>query len=226
MKPKTIIILCGVVFGFVCLTCCGVVASYLTSQLIAQKNMRVLLVVARHNYPSGTAINDPEEMFEFREFPASDAPSGYVTELEELRGRTLTRDISEGEPLIEGDSKLDPPGPGRKYLDLIVEARANSIRAGTRVDVILRKSKEDPKAETIVLHNVLVRAVKPRMLGQEMLEKEGKTDFVALYVVLDVSPAEGAQLARSVKEFHSSFFELRPSGDNKKVDEKNSTKVP
>jgi len=226
MKPKTIIIVCSLVFGFVCLTCCGLVASYLTSQLIAQKNKRVLLVVARHNYPNGAAINDPEEMFELQEIREADAPSGFITELEELRGRTLTRDISEGEPLVEGDSKLDPPSPGRKYLDLVVEARANSIRAGTRVDVILSKSKEDPKAETIVLHDVLVRAVKPSMLGQEMLEKEGKTGFVALYVVLDVSPAEGAQLAGSVKKFHSSSFELRPSGDNKKVEEKNSTMVP
>jgi Flp pilus assembly protein CpaB len=226
MKTQTIVILCiGVAVAFVCLIFGGLVASYLTSQLIAQKNMRVLLVVARHNYPSGTAINDPEEMFEMREFFASDAPSGRVTELEELRGRTLTRDISEGEPLLEGDSKLDPPGPGRKYLDLVVKARENSIRAGTRVDVILSKSKEDPKAETIVLHGVLVRTVKS-MLGQEVLEKEGKTDLVAIHVVLDVSLAEGAQFVASVKESKSFSFELRPSGDNKKVDEKNSTKVP
>jgi Flp pilus assembly protein CpaB len=226
MKTQTIVILCvGVTVGVGCLIVCGLVGSYLTSQLIAQKNARVLLVVARHNYPKGTVVKNPEEMFELREIRHADAPSGYITELEEVGGRTLTRDINEGEPLVEGDLQLDPPGPGRRYLDLVVKARENSIRAGTRVDVILSKSKEDPKPETIVLHGVLVRTVKS-MLGQEVLEKEGKTDLVAIHVVLDVSLAEGAQFVASVKESKSFSFELRPSGDNKKVDEKNSTKVP
>jgi len=80
------------------------------------------------------------------------------------------------------------------------------------------------------LHDVFVRAAVPAKLSQGRLEKmmgkDGKTDLVALYVAIDVSAAEEAQLAASIEQSKSDFFELRPSGDTKKVEEKNSPKAP
>src|SRR5262245_53026911 len=85
MKTQTIVILwVCVAFGFLSLCVCGLVASYLTSQLIAQKNERVVLVVAKQNYSRGSAITNAEEMFELREIRQADAPPGFLTELKEL----------------------------------------------------------------------------------------------------------------------------------------------
>src|SRR6516165_4262856 len=75
------------------------VASYLTSQLIAQRSKKVMLVVAKHNYPKGTAITNAEDMFELRDIREADAPSGYLTEVEKLNRMTLNQDIREGEPI-------------------------------------------------------------------------------------------------------------------------------
>jgi len=237
MNAKTIclvvIIACSWVFAFL-------IGSYLTSQLIAQRNAKVMLVVAKHDYPKGTAIKDAEDMFEKREIPARECPSYAVVDYEDVRGRALTRDIRKGEFLVASDLeriedvtdllRLEPPGPGRRYLPILVKVRKDSIRGWTRVDVIQSKSKEDKNAETLVLRDVFVRAAVPAKLSQERLEemlgKDRKTDWVALYVAIDVSAAEEAQLAASIEESKTSFFELRPSRDSEKVDEKNSPKAP
>jgi hypothetical protein len=228
-----VIVACILIFTYL-------IGSFLVSQLIAQRNAKVMVVLARHDYPKGTAIKDPEDMFEKREIPAMECPPYVVLGYEEVGGRTLTRDIRKGELLVISDLertedvtdllKLDPPGPGRRYLPILVKAGKDSIRGWTRVDVIQSKSQEDGKAKTIVLHDVLVRATVPAKLSQERLEKmlgeDNKTDFAALYVAIDVSAAEEAQLAAWIEESKSDFFELRPSGDSEKVDEKNPPKAP
>lgn len=208
-----------------------VVSSYLVSQLIAQRNRKVTLVVAKHDYPKGTTISDPEQMFELREMFDRDAPGDRVFDLEKLRNQTLTSDIGEGQPVqssflqkpkdATNRVKLDPPGPGRKYIGLLpVKAREESIRVGTRVDVIQRRSKGD----AILLHDVVVRNV--RQLPQETLGTEGEPGFVALSVTLDGSVEEVEAIDALIDHSESTVFELRPSGDNKKVGEKNSAKVP
>jgi SAF domain len=216
-----VIVACILIFTYL-------IGSFLVSQLIAQRKAIVTVVLAKHDYPKGTAIKDPEDMFEKREIPSMECPPYVVSAYQDMGGRTLTRDIRKGELLLTSDLertedvtdllKLDSPGPGRKYLPILVKAGKDSIRGWTHVDVIQSKSKEDGKAKTIVLHNVLVRAAVPAKLSQERLEKmqgnDGKTDWVALYVAIDVSPAEEAQLAASIEETKTSFFELRPSKEN------------
>jgi len=216
------------------------IGSFLVSQLIAQRNRRVMVVVAKHDYPKGTVIKDAESMFEKGEIPARDSPSWVVTDYEDVRGRTLTRDIRKDELLVASDLerienvmdllRLEPPGPGRRYLPILVKVPKDSIWGWTRVDVIHSKSKESTKPETIVLHDVFVRAAVPAKLSQDKLEqmlgKDGKTDWVALYVAIDVSAADEAQLAASLKDSNSFFFKLRPSTENEKADEKSSAKVP
>ena len=211
---------------------------------IEQRNKKVMLVVAKHDYPKGTIITDPEQMFELREFLEVDAPFDNFSKVEEaFRGLMLTRDIHKGDPLQHVDvsvavtltglikeGKLEPPGPGRKYLPITTaQAREDSIRVGSRVDVIESQSTEDPKGESkIVLHNVLVRAVLPEPGGlQKMLDMEGKRNLVALRVLVETSTEEFQAFYASVKKFGPViFFEVRPSVDNKKTVEKNSPKVP
>jgi Flp pilus assembly protein CpaB len=75
------------------------VGGYLVMQLIEQANKKVMLVVAKQNFPKGTIITNPEEMFEKREFYESDAPQGAISDLEELKNCTLNTDILEGQPV-------------------------------------------------------------------------------------------------------------------------------
>jgi Flp pilus assembly protein CpaB len=121
-----------------------------------------------------------------------------------------------------GESALtDEVEPGKRSIRIFAKARGESIQAGNRVDVIYSKSDGDPKTEAkTLLRDILVRAVRPlpETLRRRILEKEGKTDFVPLYVTLDV-PAGEAEFLLSLKEPESINFELRPSGDNKKVDD-------
>lgn len=184
MNVKTIYLL------FLCLIMAisMLAVSYLVTQLIAQRSKRVLLVVAKHDYPKGIAITDPEEMFELQEIFESDAPREIIFDLKHLRGISLTSDIREGQPLqrdflernneAENKVKLDPPAPGRKYLNIITaKSREESIQVGTRVNVFQSKSEGDPKGETIVLRDVLVLAVVPAPSNlQGKLDEGGKTN--------------------------------------------------
>jgi flagella basal body P-ring formation protein FlgA len=96
MKPKTIaltsilVILCSI-------------AGFLVSELIAQRNKKYLIVVAKRNYPKGTAITNAEEMFEMRSTPGSELPPLAIFFFEDLQGRSLTRDITAGEPILLSD---------------------------------------------------------------------------------------------------------------------------
>ncbi len=99
-------------------------------------------------------------------------------------------------------------------------AHQSTRREGTRVDVI----DKDPKGESkIVFHDVLVRIVMPASKSlQEILDEEGKTDWVALRVIIDTSLEE----AKAYRGNRTIFLELRPTADNKNVNEKDSAKVP
>src|SRR5713226_2466593 len=95
MKSKTMILMVVAVV-------CGLVASYLTSQLIAQKNAKVPggLVVAKKAVSQWSMIKNPDEMFEIREWPQSEAPSGYISDLKELKDRQALKDIEADKPVI------------------------------------------------------------------------------------------------------------------------------
>ncbi len=212
------------------------------------RNDKVMVVVAKHDYPQGTIITDPEQMFEVREFLEADAPHGtfYFSEVGQVgRNAILTEDIHEGQPFLNRSGepltfealikvgKLEPPGPGREYLAIMTaQARQDSIRVGTRVDVFECKSKNEPKGESkIFFKNALVRAVLPAPYSlQKRLDKDGKTNLVALDVVVDVSAQELEAFLALVRPdnllfFFMDFCEVRPSVDTEKVDKKNSAKT-
>ena len=205
----------------------------------------VMVVVAKHDYPKWTTITDPEQMFELREFGYFDfdvPPAAYEEVNKVPRGYILTIDIHEGQPLgrfdllstpLTREGKLEPPGPGREYLLIpTAQAREDSIQVGTRVDVIDSNSKENPQGKSkILLHDVLVRGLIPKNpFLQYKLNQEGKRNLVALLVLVETSAAESQVFQASDKNDIINdirvFYEVRPCLDNKKVDKKNSAKVP
>ncbi len=224
MKTQTIVILCVCVVVVLDFLIIGfLVASYFTSQLIAQKNAKVMLVVAKHHYAKGTAIKDPEQMFEYREFLASDAPWGSIIELKALRDQTLTNDIQEGEPLVVDllqETKKAPRSvlfgdlePGKRAILVKTKARAGLIQVGSRVDVIYSNPDGGQKSEAkILLRNILVRAIE-----QPMLDDDNKIELVPLLVTLDVTPEEALVLA-PIKETGNVTLTNRPKEDTKKLD--------
>src|SRR5260370_10635270 len=166
------------------------IGGVITFRLIEQKNLndkKVMVVVAKHDYPKGTIITDSEQMFGLREFGYFDVPFAFENFDELSQDLVLIDDIREGQPLTRKSVGVriikalidlindDPPGPGRHYRAITnANARKGSIRVGTRADVI----EEDPKGESkILLHDVLVRVVMPGSRSlQEILDEEGKKD--------------------------------------------------
>ncbi len=221
MKTQSIVILSVcVAFCFLCLVACGLVSSYLTSQLIAQKNAKVLLLVAKDNYPEGAAIKDPEEMFEFQEILARDAPVGFFSDLEDLRGLTLISGIRKGQPVLQGfvqktkdttkSVSIDHLAPGRRAIAIKTKGQWGFIEAGSRYDVIHIKSEDDPKEEAKMLfERILVRAVE-----REKPNKEGDMQLVPLIVTLDVTPEQALVLA-ALKEKGSIVLVLDDIGHEK-----------
>ena len=247
MKAKKVCIVFFTCFFLIIFSIGGVFIIRQIEQKNRPRNDKVMVVVAKHDYPKGTIITDPDQMFEVREFLEADAPHGtfYVSEVGQVGPPAiLTEDIHEGQPFLNRSGepltfealikvgKLEPPGPGREYLAIMTaQARQDSIRVGTRVDVFECKSKNEPKGESkIFFKNALVRAVLPvRSSFQKRLNKNGKTNLVAVNVVVDVSAEELRAFLASVnpQSFMDlfDFFEVRPSVDTKKVDKKNSGKT-
>jgi flagella basal body P-ring formation protein FlgA len=96
MKRRTII------FTSILIILCAIAGS-LVSELIAERHKKYLILVAKHNYPKGTVITHAEEMFEMRSTPGSELPPLAVFVFEDLQGRSLTRDITAGEPVLLSD---------------------------------------------------------------------------------------------------------------------------
>ena len=226
MKTQTIVILCvGAALGLSCLIIGGLVASYLTSQLIAQKNAKMMILVAKHNYPKGTAINNPEQMFEFREILQTDAPFGAISDLDFLKDRTLTDDIREGQTVVGtllGDKIfLGPLEAGKRAMAVKTKARGGFIFPGARVDVIHNKTNGAQKSEgKLLLQNILVLAV-----DEEPPFEKKKMELVRLIVTLEVTPEEALVLVPFTGTGNFTLIRRGP-GDEQKMEVDKSTKKP
>ncbi len=200
------------------------VAGFLIEQLIAQKYRKVMVLVAKHDFPKGTSITDPEEMFETRVISLSDAPPDAVFANEELSGRALTRDIKEGERLLDIDlerpkatGSLGKPAPGRQFIPVLGKTPIDSIQPGSRVDVLEGKRIDVPNPEPkILLRNVLVRAVRPvPKTLEEMLDEKGITHAGWSAFILDITDEEVKALIPS----KGIGVEIRATGDIEKADQ-------
>src|SRR5690242_7048195 len=92
MKPKTIVLL---VLAIVC----GLVASYFTSRLLADKGTpddveKVKVLQAAKNLSYGVLLKNPEDMFVEKELNKSDAPRKAIQSFDDLRGRRLNKALT------------------------------------------------------------------------------------------------------------------------------------
>jgi Flp pilus assembly protein CpaB len=177
---------------------------YLVMQLIEQRNKQIAVLFAKHNYPEGTKITDAQSMFELRQIREADLPPGVILDFAQVRGRILTREISEGEPVIvshlKDPNKVDmiwEVAAGKKRFAIEVKAKRDSIQVGRRVNVLSTPSGADVNYETKTLfRNVLVLRVQE---ASNMPNEGSKLELIPISVTLELSPEEGEILASAVQ---------------------------
>ena len=96
MKPKTLILT-------VVAVTCGLGASYMTSQLLANREPEVKetvkVLVAKRNLNMGDLIKNPQDMFEQKPVAKEQAPRDAVLNFDDLKGRVLKIPRRAGDPI-------------------------------------------------------------------------------------------------------------------------------
>jgi pilus assembly protein CpaB len=168
MKSKTMILMVAAV-------ACGLVASYLTSRMLAQQQPadeeKVKVLVARQKIALGTLIRDPEKFFVEKEFIKGQEPKAALTSFDQLKDKRLAKTINADYHLTNDDlmDKDKNPSiqnqipPGFRALALTVRADTNVagfVLPDARVDVVFtqRAGEKDSISKTI-LQNMRVLAV-------------------------------------------------------------------
>jgi pilus assembly protein CpaB len=215
MKSKTMVLMVVAVV-------CGLVASYLTSQLIAQKNKKVQLLVAKKAIPQWTPIKNPAEYFEQREWAESDAPQGFVADMKDLQDRVVLKEIAQDTPvaasMLQDKSKVGLEGmlaPKTRGIAITVNAATTAggfVQPGSHVDVVHTFRAQGTSDSKMILENVLVRAV-----DQQPVRPEDKASMIPATVTLELTPEQALKLCQ-FKESGSLTLLLRPFGDNTKLE--------
>jgi pilus assembly protein CpaB len=173
MKPKTIILM-------VVAVACGLVASYMTSRLLADRaaapaENQVTVVIAKKKVPAFTTIKNPEEFFEVQQVTDGPDRAKAIRTLDDLRGKRLKRLISDGAMVRTDDlaSKEDqiieiPKGQRAIAIKVNPECLAGGfILPGMRVDIICTIRRGDDPTSLILLQNMLVMAIDTTFQRQE-----------------------------------------------------------
>lgn len=176
MKPKTLILM-------VVAVTCGLVASYMTSRLLAdrgQQAVKVPVLVAKKTISQGDLLKIPEDMFEEKWFTQGDEPKLAITKAELLKGRVLNRSLRAGD-FITPEDLVDSSGNGVMY-NLPVGHNAIGIRVNSesiaggfaslpnsRVNIIstVRRGNDRDSYSKILIENVLVLAADTQTRVQE-----------------------------------------------------------
>jgi Flp pilus assembly protein CpaB len=215
MKSKTMILMV-VAVG------CGLVASFLTSRLLAERGktpdgpVMKKFLVAKKSLPVGTVLKEPEKYFEEREFPDELAPKKGVESFESVKNQKLTKPISADAPLskedILGGDKADfsqaiPVG----YQALAIKVQTHTIAGGfvrpmEKVDVIWTMNRSQEALAMTILQNVLV-------LATDLEDgREGEKAKIASTVTLAVKPDEAQKLTLAASQGEL-CLKLRKYGD-------------
>jgi len=210
MKSKTMILMVVAVV-------CGLVASYLTSQLIAQKNKKVNLVVAKKAVSQWTPIKNPDELFELKEWPEADAPQNPILDMKDLKDRVVLKDIDADKPvsmsMLQDKSKVGLEGmldPKSRGMAIVVNAASTAggfVLSGSKVDIVHTTRGSAGVDTKLILENVLVRAV-----DQQPVRPEDRASQVPTTVTLQLSPEQALKLC-TYKDTGALTLLLRPFGD-------------
>jgi pilus assembly protein CpaB len=205
---------------------CGLVASYMTQQLLANREKEVPTVkvlVAKKRIASYTNIKDPEALFVEKEFPENVAPKKAVSSFAEAKDKRTNKALAEEAVLLLddlADAKTEglaaSMGPGERAVSIRVNAEksvAGFVLPGSRVDVVATMNADGAsgKESKIILQNMLVLAV------DTQAEKDPeKRSILGQTVTLSAKPeeAEKLALAQSLGELQ---LILRAFGDKEVV---------
>jgi pilus assembly protein CpaB len=221
MKPKTLILLV-VAVG------CGLVASYMTSRVIAERGAKdgedekVTVLVARQNIPMGTLIKEPEKLFEEKQFTKGEEPRKAVRSFDQVKDHRLSKPLSAEQFVTPEDlttrDQEGLPGMMQKGMRAVgLKVNIDTIVAGfvlphSRVDIIhiVRRNENESYAKTL-LQNILVLAVDT--MNQR---PEDKQAVVSSTVTVQVTPAQAEKLSLAT-ELGTLRLTLRSWGDDEKV---------
>src|SRR2546427_2297309 len=220
MKPKTLILMV-VAIG------CGLVASYMTSRVIADRSdkpseEKVTVLVARQNITMGTWVKDAEKLFEEKQFTKGEEPKKAIRSFDDVRGKRLNKPLSEEQFVTPDDlATKEQEGlaalmqPGMRALALKVDAAAQVggfVQSHSRVDIVsVVKRNENETYSKIILQNILVLAV-----DQTSIRPEDKQAFVANTVTVQVTPQQAEVLSLAM-ELGTLKLIMRAYGDEEKV---------
>jgi Flp pilus assembly protein CpaB len=219
MKPKTMILMV-VAVG------CGLGASYMTSKLLADRNVKpaevqsVPVVVAKVRVAGWQPIKEPEKMFEVKMFPADVAPKRALGSLADLKDQRLNKPLEESKAVTQDDllskeqqTLTDNLQPGQRAVSIKVTTEgvvSGFVLPGARVDIICT-TRSGEVSSKVVLQNMLVLAVD----AQDQRNPEQKS-IQAQTVTVAATSAEATRLALA-SEIGQLRLSLRNQGDTAMV---------
>jgi len=219
MKPKTIILMV-VAVG------CGLAASYMTSKLLADRKQvkeeeKVRVLVAKNKVPRFTIIKEPDKYFEVREMPKSAAPRNFFTDVNEVKGKRVNKEIKVDVHISEEDvqkatAALPIPDGGFVAQGMTVTAAGTAgyfVYPGDKVDVILTQRGTAPSCSTI-LRDVLVLAIGDK--SSRGLEGETPSGALQANTATVALTPEDAMLLRLAETQGELSLLLRKEGDTSK----------
>lgn len=67
------------------------------------------IAVAKSTIPAGTKIDDPADFFDDLDWPSTTVPDNFVTNIDELKGKVLTKDLLKNSPVVKEAFEGDAP---------------------------------------------------------------------------------------------------------------------
>ncbi|MFO0846195.1 MAG: Flp pilus assembly protein CpaB [Gemmataceae bacterium] len=220
MKPKTMILMV-VAVG------CGLGASYMTSKLLADRNVKpqevqtVPVLVAKVRVPGWQPIKEPEKMFEVKMFPVDVAPKRALGNLADLKDQRLNKPLDETKAVTQDDlltkeqqTLTDQLQPGQRAVAIKVTTEGivgGFVLPGSRVDVICTTRGSEASSK-VVLQNMLVLAV-----DTQKDRNPEQQSIIAQTVTVAATPVEATRLALA-SEIGQLRLSLKNQGDTSTVE--------
>jgi pilus assembly protein CpaB len=204
---------------------CGLVASYMTSKLIADRNNnqpqedRIAVVVAKKKINKWILIKKPEDMFELRDWPRDVVPPKAIRDLAFLKDKRLGETVKEGSVVsedqvlnkdLDGLAAMIVPGSRAVAIRVNAESLAGGfILPGSLVDIVCTQSRSE-LVSSIILQGMTVLAVDT---NSERKTGENGITIIGSTVTLAALPEEATRL-RLAQAIGDLSLLLRGAGDN------------
>jgi pilus assembly protein CpaB len=226
MKPKTVILLV-VAVG------CGLVASVMTSRLIAERGdgpqeKMVKVLVTKAKIRQFDLLKEPQKVFEEKDVPESSAHKKAIHSFDELKDKRVTRPLSEettitSEDLVTKDLNLlaNDLVPGSRAVAFRVSPECLAggfVLPGSRVDILHTMRQGDKQGTRTIMQHMLVLAVDQ----QNSRGDDAKQTMVGNTVTMAVRPRE-AELLTLASQTGELRLVLRPLGEDKPVSVRGAT---